>query len=67
MQKYAKLIVAILGAGVTAALGIVSPDTELFSILTIAAAMLTAYGVYAVPNDKPLEPEVEGEETGLGV
>lgn len=50
MKKYAKAIVAIIGAGLTAALGIVSPDTELFSVLTIIAAMVTASGVYLIPN-----------------
>lgn len=47
---YAKFIVAVIGAGVTAALGLVSPDTELFIWLTVLSAMLTAAGVYFVPN-----------------
>lgn len=49
--QYLKAIIAIVGAGITAALGIVSPDTDLFSALTIAAAVLTAAGVYFAPND----------------
>lgn len=50
LSRYVKFIIAILGAGVTAALGVVSPDTDLFNVLTIAAAVVTAAGVYAAPN-----------------
>lgn len=52
MMHYAKAIIAILGAGITASLGIVAPDTDLFNILTIAAAVVTAAGVYLVPNSE---------------
>lgn len=47
---YAKAIVAVAGAGVTAALGLVGPDSPAFIWLTIAAAVLTAAAVYATPN-----------------
>ena len=47
---YAKFVVAILGAGVTSALSIADPGTDLFKYLTIASAVLTAVAVYAVPN-----------------
>lgn len=50
MWHYAKAVVAIIGAGITAALGIIAPDTDLFTVLTIASAMVTAAGVYLVPN-----------------
>lgn len=47
---YAKSIVAVLGAMVTAALAIIAPDTDLFTVLTIASAGITALGVYVIPN-----------------
>ena len=50
IAPYAKFIVAILGAGITAALGVVAPDTDIWRVLTIAAAVVTAAGVYATPN-----------------
>ena len=43
----AKAIVALLGSLVTAALAALPSDPEW---LTAAAAFLTAFGVYAVPN-----------------
>lgn len=46
----AKALVAIVGAGVTAALGIFPADTGVWQALTIAAAVLTAAGVYLTPN-----------------
>lgn len=50
MNHYAKAIIAILGAAVTSALTLVGPEDQLFKILTVAAAVLTAAGVYLVPN-----------------
>lgn len=50
IAPYAKFVVAILGAGTTAALGLIGPGTDLFIVLTVLSAMLTAAGVYAVPN-----------------
>ena len=58
---YAKAIVAIIGAGITAALGLIAPDTDLFTVLTIASAMVTAFGVYAIPN----QPAVDGRHEAL--
>lgn len=52
MAKYAKAIVAIAGAAVTAALGIFPANTAVWQALTIASAALTAAGVYLVPNAK---------------
>lgn len=51
---YAKFIVAVLGAGVTSALSLADPGTDVFKYLTIASAVLTAVAVYAVPN-KPVD------------
>lgn len=50
MKKYAKFVVAVLGAGVTAALqlGLTGPAQQL---LTVAAAVLTAAGVYWFANE----------------
>jgi NAD-dependent SIR2 family protein deacetylase len=53
MTQYAKLIVAIVGAGITTALGLIPPTSTLWVVLTVASAMLTAYGVYQVPNATP--------------
>lgn len=49
-MQYAKAIIAIIGAGVTAALGIFPAQTSTWTALTIASAVLTAAGVYLVPN-----------------
>lgn len=49
-MKYAKAFVAITGAAVTAALGILPPNTAVWALLTILSAALTAAGVYLVPN-----------------
>lgn len=46
----AKGIVAVLGATITAALAIFPSGTPTWNALTIAAAALTAIGVYLVPN-----------------
>ena len=50
IAAYAKFIVAVVGAGVTSALGFVSQGTPAFMWLTIASSVLTAIGVYFVPN-----------------
>lgn len=49
-MKYAKGIVAVVGATITAALGIVPPSSTVWSVLTIISAAVTAVGVYLVPN-----------------
>jgi hypothetical protein len=48
----AKALVAILGATVTAALGIFPTNSTVWTVLTILSAALTAAGVYLVPNAK---------------
>ncbi len=50
MSPYAKTITAVIGAAVTAALGTVPEDSTVFTTLTVIAAVLTALGVYTVPN-----------------
>jgi hypothetical protein len=52
-MQYAKAIVGIIGAGITAALGLIPSEGNLFIILTVAAACVTAAGVYLVPNAQP--------------
>lgn len=52
MKQYAKALVGIAGAAVTAALGIVPPSSPTWSLLTVLAAAITAAGVYLVPNGK---------------
>ncbi len=47
---YQKAIVAIVGAAVTAALGIVPPNSTVWQVLTVVAAAVTAAGVYLTPN-----------------
>lgn len=49
-MRYAKFVVALLGVAVTTTLGLVPPTTTLWIVLTVAAAVLTAASVYAVPN-----------------
>lgn len=53
MLQYAKALVAVAGAAVTAALGIVPPHSTTWQLLTVAAAALTAAGVYLIPNTPP--------------
>ena len=60
---YAKAITAVIGAGVTAALGLVTPDDPAYVWLVIASAMLTALAVYVVPN-RPAEADLVARQTG---
>lgn len=54
LKDYAKAIAAIAGAGVTTALTVWGPETQVGHVLIILSAMLTAVTVYAVRNgDKP--------------
>lgn len=48
-MKAAKALVAVIGAGITAALGLGLHGTAQ-QVLTVAAAMITALGVFLVPN-----------------
>jgi hypothetical protein len=50
VNKYAKAIVAIVGAAVTAALGVFPSGGSVWTVLQLVAAALTAAGVYTVPN-----------------
>ncbi len=57
MSRYLKAVVAVAGAAVTAGLGLGLTGT-IQQILTVAAAVLTAAGVYVVPNSgsAPVKP-----------
>lgn len=55
-MQYAKAIIAIIGAGVTAALGLIPPNTNVWQILTVVSALVTAAGVYLIPNTPPTPP-----------
>lgn len=52
----AKAIVAIIGAGVTAALGLFPEGGTTWTVLTVASAVLTAAAVYLTPNTEPPRP-----------
>jgi len=49
----AKAWVALIGAAVTALLGVLGPDDPLFKILTCVAAVCTAIATYVIPNTLP--------------
>jgi hypothetical protein len=51
MKRYSKAVAAIVGAGVTAALGIWGPETPVGQVLVVVAAVLTAVSVYGVSNE----------------
>ena len=53
MKAYTKAIVAVIGAGATAALQIWGPDTNVGRVLTVVSALVTAAGVYLLPNEQP--------------
>jgi hypothetical protein len=48
-------VIAVIGSGITAALALTAPDSDVFIVLTIASAVLTsagvATGVYFTKND----------------
>jgi hypothetical protein len=50
LGKAAKAWVAVVGAGVTAALGLAAPHSVLWDCLTVAAAIITGIGTYSVRN-----------------
>lgn len=50
-MKYAKGYIAVAGSMVTAALGIIPPQTTLWVVLTVLSAGLTSAGVVLVPNE----------------
>ena len=49
-MKYAKAIVAVVGAALTAAIAIFPQGSTGWNVVTILAAAATAAGVYLVPN-----------------
>ena len=53
MVKYVyKAVVAAIGAGATAALGIFASGSVPWDIATVIAAVCTTLAVYAVPNEQ---------------
>ncbi len=63
VAEYAKFVVAVIGAGLTAALQFAAPTTVEFKWITIALAVVTAIAVYFVPN----APAEGRHEAGNGV
>jgi len=60
VTRYAKALVAVLGAAATAAAGTLPPDTTAWKVITAVLAIATATGVWGVPNatlPKPLTGE----------
>lgn len=51
MTQYRKLIVAVIGAALTWAVGNYAGNDDIQHWLSLAAALLTAAGVYRVPNE----------------
>ena len=49
-MAYAKAVVAVVGAALTAALGIFPQGSTAWNVFTILAAAFTALAVYLVPN-----------------
>ncbi len=52
-MRYAKALIAIVGAAATSALAIVPAHSTLWTVLTVVSAALTAAAVYLVPNASP--------------
>lgn len=50
LSKYNKTLVAIVGAALTWAIATYAGNPEVSQWLSLAAAILTAAGVYQVPN-----------------
>lgn len=50
MARYAKAIVAIVGAALTASTAFWGTDTTAGRVIAVVLALLTATGVWAVPN-----------------
>lgn len=50
MQKYAKFVVAAVGAALTWGIATYANDPDVSKYLSLVSAVLTALGVYQVPN-----------------
>ena len=50
LKPYLKFVVAAVGSAATWAVGTFAPDSKVWLIATAVLAVLTAAGVYAVPN-----------------
>jgi hypothetical protein len=58
LKPYRKAIVAILGGVLTATATFVAPGSTWGHVIAIALLALTAAGVYAAPNTKPIPAAV---------
>lgn len=59
IQTTAKAWAAAIGSLVTALLALAAPDTRLFTYLTIASAICTAVGTWAIPNAPAVEENAD--------
>lgn len=60
--RSAKAYAALIGAVATALLSVYGPDTEVGHWLTVAVAVCTAVGTYAVPNLDVIEDYTAPDE-----
>lgn len=52
IKPYRKFIVAVIGSALTWAIATYADDPEVSKYLSLASAILTALGVYQIPNKK---------------
>ena len=52
IKPYSKFVVAAIGAALTWAVATYANDPEVSKYLSLVTAVLTALGVYQVPNNK---------------
>ena len=51
MERYRKFVAALVGAAATSALAIWTPDTVIWKLAAVLAAVATAAAVFAFPNE----------------
>lgn len=66
-MRYAKFLVAAVGATATAAQSILTPDTKWWNVATAVLALLTALGVRQIPNQPAGEHRVAREDVRSAV
>jgi len=59
-MKAAKFWVGLIGAVVTSLLTVFGPGTRTYQVLTVVSALVTAAGVYLVPNAPAITPPADG-------
>lgn len=65
MGRYAKTIVAAVGACAVALLEVFGPDTQTGQVLTIVAAVASTLLVYLVPNAPAVRPAASADEARM--